>query len=204
MDYQSPYFQLKFPLDPQSRLTDSPSRPKGPTRPTRPTYKTHKTHKTHKINGPTRPTTPTGPAGPSKPISITRPAKPIRHTGPLKTHPPGGGWKIFGNFCPRTTAGSLDCQMSNTLALGQTRNLRSRSISSGWEEVAGSGVGEVSEERGEGTQPRHRLSLEVISDWDCQAILVDSSNSINNLYTRFSALMQSFQCFTTIIPALME
>ena len=69
--------------------------------------------------------------------------------------------------------------------------------------MAGSGVGEVLEERREGTQPRTRLNLEVISDWDCQAILVDSSNSINNLYTRFSALVQSFQCFTTIIPAVL-
>ena len=93
--------------------------------------------------------------------------------------------------------------MPSVFTLGQTRDLGSRGNSGGWEEVAGGGVGEVLEEREEGTQPRHRLSLKIISDWDCQAILVDSSNSINNLYTRFSALVQSFQCFTTIIPAVL-
>ena len=36
--------------------------------------------------------------------------------------------------------------MSNTLALGQTRNLGSRSNSGGREEVAGGGAGEVLEE----------------------------------------------------------
>ena len=52
--------------------------------------------------------------------------------------------------------------MPNTLTLGQTGDLGSRSSSGGREEVAGGGVGEVLEERGEGTQPCHRPSMEVI------------------------------------------
>ena len=50
---------------------------------------------------------------------------------------------------------------------------RSRSNSGGKKEVAGSGVGEVLEERGEGTQPRHHPSLEVVPDWGWQAGQVD-------------------------------
>ena len=68
---------------------------------------------------------------------------------------------------------SLDGQMSSILALGQTGELGSRSSSGGREEVAGSGVGEVLEERGEGTQPRHHPSLEVVPDWGWQAGQVD-------------------------------
>ena len=63
--------------------------------------------------------------------------------------------------------------MSNTLALGQTRNLGSRSNSGGREEVAGGGAGEVLEEGGEGAQPCHRPSLEVVPDRVWQAGLVD-------------------------------
>ena len=62
--------------------------------------------------------------------------------------------------------------MSSILALGQTGELGSRSSSGGREEVAGSGVGEVLEERGEGTQPHHRPSLEVIPHWVWEAGLV--------------------------------
>ena len=78
--------------------------------------------------------------------------------------------------------GSLDGQMSNILALGQTRNLGSRSNGSGREEVAGGGVGEVLEERGEGTQPRHRPSLEVVPHWVWQAGLIYNC-STNLSYT---------------------
>ena len=63
--------------------------------------------------------------------------------------------------------------MSNTLPLGQTRDLRSRSNSGGREEVAGGGAREVLEERGEGAQPCHRSSLEVVPYWVWQAGLVE-------------------------------
>ena len=72
--------------------------------------------------------------------------------------------------------------MSNILILGQTRNLGSRSNSSGWEEVAGGGVGEVLEERGEGAQPRHCPSLEVVPHWVWQAGLIYNCSS-NFSYT---------------------
>ena len=63
--------------------------------------------------------------------------------------------------------------MSNTLPLGQIRDLGSRSNSGGREEVAGGGAGEVLEEGGEGAQPCHRPSLEVVPDRVWQAGLVD-------------------------------
>ena len=71
--------------------------------------------------------------------------------------------------------------MSSILALGQTRNLGSRSNSGGREEVAGGGVGEVLEERGEGAQPRHRPSLEVVPHWVRQAGLVYNCSIISCL-----------------------
>ena len=74
---------------------------------------------------------------------------------------------------PETTSRSFNCQMPNTLTLGQTGDLGSRSSSSGREEVAGGGVGEVLEERGEGAQPCHRSSLEVVPYWVWQAGLVE-------------------------------
>ena len=52
--------------------------------------------------------------------------------------------------------------MPNIFTLGQTRDLGSRGNSGGWEKVAGGGVGKVLEERGEGAQPCHRPSMEVI------------------------------------------
>ena len=72
--------------------------------------------------------------------------------------------------------------MPNIFTLGQTRDLGSRSNSGGWEEVAGGGVGEVLEERGEGTQPRHHPSLEVVPHWVWQAGLIYNC-SINFPYT---------------------
>ena len=63
--------------------------------------------------------------------------------------------------------------MSNILALGQTGDLGSWSNSGGREEVAGGGIGEVLEEGGEGAQPCHRPSLEVVPDRVWQAGLVD-------------------------------
>ena len=63
--------------------------------------------------------------------------------------------------------------MPNIFTLGQTRDLGSRGNSGGREEVAGGGVGEVLEERGEGTQPCHHPSLEVVPDWVWQAGLVE-------------------------------
>ena len=72
--------------------------------------------------------------------------------------------------------------MPSVFTLGQTRDLGSRGNSGGWEEVAGGGVGEVLEERGEGTQPRHRPSLEVIPHWVWQAGLVYNC-STNLSYT---------------------
>ena len=70
------------------------------------------------------------------------------------------------------TAGSLDGQMPSIFTLGQTGDLGSRGNNGAWEEVAGRGVGEVLEERGEGAQPRHCPSLEVIPQWVWQAGLV--------------------------------
>ena len=86
------------------------------------------------------------------------------HERQKRPHEDGGGWKVFGNIFPKTSSWSVGCQMSNTLPLGQTRDLRSRSNSGGREEVAGGGVGEVLEERGEGAQPCHRPSMEVVQD----------------------------------------
>ena len=77
----------------------------------------------------------------------------------------------------------FDGQMSNILALGQTRNLGSRSNGSGREEVAGGGVGEVLEERGEGAQPCHRPSMEVVPDWVWQAGLIKYSIYISHTCT---------------------
>ena len=71
------------------------------------------------------------------------------------------------------TAGSLNGQMPSIFTLGQTGDLGTRGDSGGREEVAGGGVGEVLEERGEGAQPRHRPSLEVVPDWVWQAGLVE-------------------------------
>ena len=68
--------------------------------------------------------------------------------------------------------------MPSIFTLGQTGDLGTRGNSGGWEEVAGGGVGEVLEERGEGAQSRHRPSLEVVPHWVRQAGLV-----YNPIYT---------------------
>ena len=70
--------------------------------------------------------------------------------------------------------------MPSILPLGQARNLGSRGNSGGREEVAGGGAGEVLEERGEGAQPCHRPSMEVVQDWVWQAGLVKYSIYISH------------------------
>ena len=102
------------------------------------------------------------------------------------THEDRGGGEVVGNRQPEEAPGSFDCAVPGTFTFGQAGGVGARSSSSSWEEVAGSGAGEMLEEGGEGAHSCLSTRLECISDglWQAQLRpkMLESRHTTYNSY----------------------
>ena len=107
----------------------------------------------------------------------------------------GGGGEVLGYLCPQATTWRPSSEMPSPLTLGQARESWTRINSSGRQEMAGKGAGEVLEEGGEGAHSRHCAGLEGIQNWIRKTGLVH----VIHPFTVQSSLFHLLQCFSAII-----
>ena len=125
-----------------------------------------------------------------RPSFASRQALVASQTGGL-THPPEPPWCQFGTcawhqIAPIHMSRGPNSKMPSPLTLGKAWEPWARFNGGGRQEVAGGGAGEVLEERGEGAQPRHRPSLEVVPHWVRQAGLVYNCSIISHIHASIS------------------
>ena len=80
-----------------------------------------------------------------------------------RTHEDGGGGEVTRHCRAETAAWSFDCSVPDNVSVGPAGGAWARSNSSGGEEVAGSRVGELLEEGGEGALTGLCPGLECLS-----------------------------------------